>query len=367
MKIIHCADIHLDSPMESKLTKEKSKKRKIELIENFKEMVEYAKKENVKIIIIAGDLFDDTKKTMLKTTKKYIINIIKENSEIDFIYLRGNHDINNFLEGEEKPQNIKTFEEEWKQYRYEDIVISGAELNKNAENIYDKLILKYEDYNIVTLHGQIDKSANPRDKAETIYLSKLRNRNIDYLALGHIHKREEGKLDNRGEYSYSGCLEGRSFDECGEKGFIVLEIEKNKLIKKEFIKHSKRTIYNIEIDITQIETQNQFEEEILKKICNIEQKDLVRVTLTGTYEVKKIGEEVEDYLDIEKIENKYNDEYFYFEVKNNVKIIINYKEFKNDISLKGEFIRTVEQEELSEDEKSEICLTGIRAILGGEI
>ena len=45
-----------------------------------------------------------------------IINIIKENSEIDFIYLRGNHDINNFLEGEEKLQNIKTFEEEWKQY-----------------------------------------------------------------------------------------------------------------------------------------------------------------------------------------------------------------------------------------------------------
>ncbi len=367
MKIIHCGDIHLDSPMESKLSKEKSKKRKIELIENFKEMVEYAQKEKVDVIIIAGDLFDDTKKTMLKTTKRYIINIIKENENIDFLYLKGNHDINNFLEGEEELENVKTFEEEWKQYRYENVVISGVELNKNKANIYNKLILKYEDYNIVTLHGQIDKSINPKDKAETIYLNQLKNKNIDYLALGHIHKREEGKLDNRGNYSYCGCLEGRSFDECGEKGFILLEIEGGKLLKKEFIKQSKRTIHNIEIDISEIETQNQFEEQISKRLENIEEKDLVRITLIGSYEVNKAGENIEDYLDIEKIENKYNDEYFYFEVKNNARVIINYEEFKKDISLKGEFIRTVEQEELTEEEKSEICLTGIRAILGGEI
>lgn len=367
MKIIHCADIHLDSPMESKLSKEKAKKRKIELIENFKEMVDYAQKEAVEIIIIAGDLFDDTKKTMLKGTKRYLINLIKENSNIDFIYLKGNHDINDFLEGEEKPENIKTFEEEWKYYRYGNIVISGVELNKNKTNIFDELMLKYEDYNIVTLHGQIDKTINPKDKVETIYLNQLKNKNIDYLALGHIHKREEGRLDNRGIYNYCGCLEGRSFDECGEKGFILLEINENKLQNKEFIKKSKRTIHNIEIDITQIETQYQLEEEISRKIENIEEKDLVRITLIGNYEVKKVGESLENYLDIEKIENKYNDEYFYFEVKDNTKIIINYQEFKNDISLKGEFIRTVEQEELTEEEKSEISLTGIKAILGGEI
>ena len=367
MKIIHCADIHLDSPMESRLSKEKSKKRKIELIENFKEMVEYAQSEEIGIIIIAGDLFDDTKNTMSKMTKRYIINIIRENANIEFIYVRGNHDMNDFLEGEEKPENIKTFEDEWKEYRYEDIVITGVELNKNKTDIYDKLILKYEDYNIVVLHGQIDKTVNPKDKAETIYLNQLKNRNIDYLALGHIHKREEGKLDNRGIYNYSGCLEGRSFDECGEKGFILLEIKEKELIRKEFIKHSKRTIHNIEIDITEIDTQNKFEEKISKKLENIEEKDLVRITLVGNYEVKKVGEDIEDYLDIEKIDNKYNDEYFYFEIKNDTKVIINYQEFKNDISLKGEFIRTVEKEELTEEEKSEICITGIRAILGGEI
>ena len=364
MKIIHCADIHLDSPMESKLNKEKSKKRKNEILENFKTMVEYAKKENVKIIIIAGDLFDDTRKNMLKGTQRYLINLIKENEQIDFLYVKGNHDLNNFIENEEVPQNLKLFDQEWKKYNYGKITICGTELNQNDPSVFDKLMLNYEDYNIVILHGQIDKAVNPKDKSEIIYLNKLQNKNIDYLALGHIHKREEGKLDNRGIYCYSGCLEGRSFDECGEKGFYLLEIDDGKLIKKEFIKHSIRTIHNVEINISGIENQNQFENKIEESLRFIPEKDLVRITLTGNYELNKTEE---DYIDIEKIQSKYEDRYFYFEVKDNKKVIINYEEYKNDISLKGEFIRTVENQELTDEEKSEICLTGIRAIFGGEI
>lgn len=367
MKIIHCADIHLDSPMESKLDKEKSKKRKIELIENFKKMVDFAKEQEVKIIIIAGDLFDDTKKTMLKGTKRFIINLIKDNKDIDFIYLKGNHDMNDFLEGEEKPENIKLFDEDWKQYRYDDIVISGVELNKNKLNIYDNLILKYEDYNIVTLHGQIDKAISLKDKTETIYLNQLKNKNIDYLALGHIHKRDEGKLDNRGIYCYSGCLEGRSFDECGEKGFILLDIENGKLINKKFIKHSKRTIHDIDVNITEIKTQNQLEDIVEEKLKTIDSNDLVRVNFIGDYVVNKSGDDLGNYLEFEKIKTKYKDEYFYFEVREQLKKVVNYQEFKNDISLKGEFIRCVEKEEMSDDEKSEICIMGIKAILGGEI
>lgn len=364
MKIIHCADIHLDSPMESKLNKEQAKKRKIELLHNFAEMIEYAKNEKIDAIIIAGDLFDDTRKSMLKSTKKYVIDLIKENQEIDFLYIKGNHDLNNFLDGEEIPENLKLFSEEWSQYRYQDIVISGVELNKNDTSIFDKLLLNFEDYNIVVLHGQIDKSINPKDKSEIITLNKLKNKNIDYLALGHIHKREEGILDLRGKYCYPGCLEGRSFDECGEKGFYILEIENKKLIDMKFIQHSKRTIHNVEINITNLTSQINIENEIIEKTSKIPSKDMVRVTLVGNYE---ISEDKDDYINTEIIEEKMEERFFYFEIKNNTKVIINYQEFAGDISLKGEFVRSVEEEDLTEEEKSQVCLMGIRAILGGEI
>ena len=58
MKILHCADIHLDSAMTANLDKDKARERRNELLASFKDMVGYAVKERIGVIIIAGDLFD---------------------------------------------------------------------------------------------------------------------------------------------------------------------------------------------------------------------------------------------------------------------------------------------------------------------
>ena len=58
MKLIHCADIHLDSPMETHMTTEQASMRNTEIIHSFIRMTEYAKQNEVRVVIIAGDLFD---------------------------------------------------------------------------------------------------------------------------------------------------------------------------------------------------------------------------------------------------------------------------------------------------------------------
>ena len=105
------------------------------------------------------------------------------------------------------------------------------------------------------MHGQ-ESENNIKDKAEIINLKKLKNKNIDYLALGHIHSFKKEKLDNRGEYCYSGCLEGRGFDECGDKGFVLLDI-KNGKINSEFIKFAQRTLYEVNVDLTGLTSNNE--------------------------------------------------------------------------------------------------------------
>ena len=57
MKLIHCADLHLDSSMTTHLTKEKAKERKAELLASFNRMMEYADRENVSAVLIAGKIF----------------------------------------------------------------------------------------------------------------------------------------------------------------------------------------------------------------------------------------------------------------------------------------------------------------------
>ena len=182
MKIIHCADIHADSKMGTHYTEEQAQKRRDEIVDSFARMVSYAKENAVRAIIIAGDLFD-TKETQQKKIKQRIGYIIKQNPDIDFLYLRGNHDEDvNFLIEEDVP-NLKSFSKnKWNKYNYENIDIYGHEFGKSIPaSIYSELTLDSTHINIVVMHGQIAEYT-AKDGAPVISLPKFANKNIDYIA-----------------------------------------------------------------------------------------------------------------------------------------------------------------------------------------
>ena len=360
MKIIHCADLHLDSKMETNLSKEKARERKNEILITFEKMVEYAGQNDVEAIIIAGDMFDKNK--ISQKAKKLVKNAIYSNPEIDFIYLKGNHDEAGFIDEEEiVPQNLKMFNNRnWTTYEYGDISISGMEFGmQNDYEIYNSLMLEKDKTNIVVMHGQ-ESEFDVKDKTEIINLKQLKNKNIDYLALGHIHTYKQEKLDNRGIYCYSGCLEGRGFDECGEKGFVLLNIEDGK-INTEFIPFASRTLYEINVDLTGISDESQIEEKIKEEIKDIPSNSLLKIVLVGEVE---LGEE----RDIEYLTKKFEPYFYFVKIQDKPKIKIDYMKYQNDISLKGEFIRLVlSQKDLDDEEKSKIINTGIKALSGEEL
>ena len=87
MKILHCADIHLDSAMTANLDKDKARERRNELLASFKDMVGYAVKECIGVIIIAGDLFDT--RNISVGAKKEVYNIIINIDKALTNYLKG--------------------------------------------------------------------------------------------------------------------------------------------------------------------------------------------------------------------------------------------------------------------------------------
>ena len=358
MKIIHCSDLHLDSKMETNLDKEKAKERKNEILITFEKMVDYAKENGIKAIIIAGDMFD--KKNVSVKAKKIVQNAIKANPEIDFLYLKGNHDESGFIDDEEKPANLKTFNsQQWTSYQYGNITITGIEFGeKNNYDIYNSLILEKNKINIVVMHGQ-ESESNVKDKTEIINLKQFKNKNIDYIALGHIHKYKQEKLDNRGIYCYSGCLEGRGFDECGEKGFVLLDIEDGK-IQTTFVPCCQRTFYEVDVDITGATETNEIEERIREKIKDIPKTSLVKMILTGEVE---LGSE----RDIEYLSKKLESTFYFVKIYDRPKIKIDYMKWQYEASLKGEFIRLVLKQDLTDEEKSKIISTGIKALSGEEL
>ena len=130
MKIIHCADIHLGSPMDS-LPKEIAKERKADLRSSFEKMVNFARDNGISVILLSGDVFDGTKPP--REELKFFYGVVKSAPDVDFLYLRGNHD----MAGTplEFP-NLKTFSESWTTYSYGNVTISGIELNSGNSETY---------------------------------------------------------------------------------------------------------------------------------------------------------------------------------------------------------------------------------------
>lgn len=346
MKIIHCADLHLGSKIASGLDNISSARR-AEVRASLSNLVEYAIANEIKIILLSGDVFDSD--TPLKKDKDYFYSIVRENKDIDFIYLKGNHDINTI--NDDNLPNLKTFNNSWLSYRFGRVVISGIELNKNnIASFYSTLNLNYNDFNIVMLHGDINKE---------IDLSKLNDKGIDYLALGHIHSFYKNKLDDRGIYAYPGCLIGRGFDEDGEKGFIVIDINDNNFNTK-FIPNTIRIIENIDVDISNLDSISLINNKIRDVLNNKNKNNIYRIILKG---------DIPYNLEINEMDIKANlADYYFICIKDVTKRKIDEKKYLNEVSLRGEFIRTVLNDSaINEDDKKEIIALGLRMLEGREV
>ncbi len=357
MKIIHCADLHLDSKIDT-LPSDKARTRRDEILRTFEKLCDYAVKNVVSAVIIAGDMFD-TSRVSIKTRGR-ILQAISSASEVDFLYLSGNHDDDNFLSDiEELPKNLKVFGGEWTKFRYDNVTISGIKLSaKNSGTFYDNLILEEEEFNIVTLHGQI-VGYKSEEAAEIISTPRLKGKNIDYLAMGHIHKYAEGQLDLRGKYAYSGCLDGRGFDEVGEKGFVLIEVQ-NKKASYEFVPFSSRCLYEVELSVEGYNTWFEFKNFVVKELSeNYSLTSLIKVVLRGRHAIDFI-------VDKDGLAKRLGEEFFFAKVYDKTDLQYSIEDYANDKSVLGEFIRAIDESGMENQMKNEVIMCGINALKGEE-
>ncbi len=354
MRIIHTSDLHLDSPLTSKLPPDKARARRRELLSNFARLVDEAKATGCEAIIIAGDLFDNGK--ISRNALDATMDIISSAENITFFYLEGNHEGGALRAcGREMPQNLVFFGNDWTYFSANGVTIAGR--NSISENMFDSLDLPAETRNIVVLHGELkDKSAYP----ESIGLKEAAGKNIDYLALGHYHSYSSSVIDDRGSAVYSGTPEGRGFDEAGEKGYIMLNTSE-KRIDWVFRRFAKRRLHILPVDLTGAVRALDVELRAERALRDIPCSDLVRLELCGKYMP-------ELFKDPDALHRNYEEKYYYFEIKDSSRIAINPDDYKLDKSLKGEFIRAVSADNtLDENMKEKIIACGIGALMGEEL
>ena len=393
MKIIHCSDLHLDADLRSRFDAGSAADRRAELMNTFRRLCRQAREFHARAVLICGDLFDTD--TPSPSAVRAVEDLVLTYSEILFFCLRGNHDSRSVLfRTREMPGNLRLFDNSWTVWELE----SGPEEQRFAEQhsagqrfaeqhsagqrfaeqrfaeqrkiciigkeaddgLFTPPPLDPSNLNIVMLHGQIREGMSASDP-ETVPLGALRGIGIDYLALGHLHSYRSFPLDQRGTAAYSGCLEGRGFDECGERGFVLLDTDTSSGgIRSRFIPFASRRLYRVPCDVSGCESDTEVYERISSTLSSspAQARDLVRLELTG-------GLEYGCSPDPALIRAEWEDGYHYFDCVDNTVPVVHSEDFLCDATLKGEFVRIVSAAGgLDENERAAVLRCGLRALSG---
>lgn len=137
--------------------------------------------------------------------------------------------------------------------------------------------------NILAAHADI---TSPVSRYAPITQSDLVHARFDYAALGHIHAYDGVHEAGNGYYAYCGCLEGRGFDEVGEKGALLLTVSKENgrlALESEFVPISKRIYVDDMLDITGSNSGAEILSRIRSHIerCGYNDRHAVRLSLKG--------------------------------------------------------------------------------------
>lgn len=358
MKIIHTGDLHLGSAFHN-LPAEKARLRRTEILDGFSRLCAYAKESGVAAVLIAGDLFDENKTA--RYIKKQVFAVIAAASPVCFFYVSGNHD-DEFDSTDTLPQNLYVFDKNhgWESYALgEDIVISGLDTKNMSAQTFGQLRLSPDMFNVVLLHGDI---GGEKGGKESIPLSMLANRNVDYLALGHIHKPtlDAPRLDVRGKYRYCGCFEGRGFDEIGERGFFLIEVQNKAVTAEKFLSLSTRKVLEVRVDISACRSYYDVENAVLSAMQNVDKKDVCKIVLCGRVVtgLKK---------DLSLLTARLDGRCFYVKVEDESRILFSPQDYINDVTERGEFVREVGRYAMNDKQREEILEVGLKALAGEEI
>jgi len=325
---IHTADLHLDSPFKEITAKDG----KIgEILRNatfkaFDDLVKLCIDENVDFLLIAGDIFDSSNK-ILRTQLKFREGLAKlDEKNIKIFIVCGNHDpLNEWKLKFDFAKSVHFFpidnvEKITLTTKSGDkVIIHGISYgvkdeHRNLASMF-KRVGKGSAYEIGMLHCNVGSDTGHEPYAECSK-QNLIEANMDYWALGHIHKRNI--LSKDPYIVYPGNIQGRHINEAGEKGCYLVRVENNRTQVPEF-KILNSVIWKyLEVDMGKVGSFDKIyakiEDECKNKMIDYPKSSILfRLMLKGR---NNIGSE----LDFEKLqelcetinENNLNDFPFYW-------------------------------------------------------
>ena len=250
LKIIHAADLHLDSPFEG--LGERAAQRRSEQRELLGRLAALVEEKEADVLLLAGDLLD-TGSTYAETARTLCETLGSLSCPV-FI-APGNHDyycISSPYARLELPENVHVFISRHMEAvtlpelgvrvwgaAFTDMTSPPLLRGFSVDKVPGLL-------DVGVVHGDVGRLLSRYNPVTT---QDIADSGLNYLALGHQHSGSGLLRSGPTWYAWPGCTEGRGFDECGEKGALYVEVEE-RVCRAEFLPLGGRRYEVLDFDIS---------------------------------------------------------------------------------------------------------------------
>ncbi|WP_158282127.1 metallophosphoesterase family protein [Salipaludibacillus keqinensis] len=274
IRFIHCADLHLGRTFQTSADMSEAFIHQAvqSSYRSFEAIIQEAISRNVDFVVISGDVYDQKKRSVRAQwfVKKQAEKLL--NHHIPLFIIHGNHDPE--VGGHDlidMPENVHIFptevtHKELKTLQGEKVILYGFSYPQSAytENpvpAYHKVKDELA-FHIALLHGQ-EKGQVGHDPYAPFTLSSLEEKEFDYWALGHIHKRQ--LLKENPPIVYPGNIQGCHRKETGGKGAYFVELTHSE-VRLQFIETAPVRWEQVSISISELHTIDELLDEYHEQI-----------------------------------------------------------------------------------------------------
>ncbi len=252
IRVLHAADLHLDSPFEA-LSAEKAALRRAEQRALLGRLAELVKTREADLVLLPGDLLDSG--SSYRETAISLCDALSRMEKPVFIS-PGNHDWYSPRAPWarlELPENVHVFTSG---------AISRVELPELDTEVFGAAftdesappLLRYftppenpeNRIRLLCLHGEV---GGGEGKYDPITEEELARSGMHYAALGHSHSFSGLRRAGDVFYAWPGCAEGRGFDETGEKGVLLADVRRDG-VTVQFVPVAARRYHRVELELT---------------------------------------------------------------------------------------------------------------------
>lgn len=242
MKIVHAADLHIDSPLRGL---ERYAGAPVERVRGatraaFQQLIELCLRERARFLVLAGDVFDADWKDV--NTGVFFSSQVARLKEVgcEVLVLRGNHDFE-ISRALRYPSNVHEFgppgDDARRSFVFERDGVAFHGVSYPEAAVRETLLPLYpapttDLLDIGVLHTNATNSSDHLRYAPCS-VSELAEKRYDYWALGHVHN--YARLSESPWIVYPGNTQGRHANEPGPKGCVVLDVDGGRIVDVRFV------------------------------------------------------------------------------------------------------------------------------------